>query len=71
MNYLILISSIVYSVIAGPVSYASCQTACNTGAVLCYLSAGVVFGVGNVPLCSSIQGVCMASCTPFLIAPIP
>ena len=58
MNYLILIS-IVYSVIIGPISYTCCQTACNTGDVLCYLSAGGVFGVGNVPLCSSIQGVCI------------
>lgn len=58
-------------VIAGPISYAVCQTACNTGAVLCYISAGSVFGVGNIPLCGSIQGTCMASCTPLLLAPTP
>ena len=62
---------LIYSVIAGPISYGACQTVCNTGAVLCYMSAGVVFGVGNVPFCSSIQGTCMTACTPLLLAPIP
>ena len=67
----LLIFLLIKTVNSGPISYAVCQTACNTGAVLCYISSGSIFGVGSIPLCNSIQGACMAACTPFLIAPSP
>jgi hypothetical protein len=55
----------------GPVAYAICQTACNTGAMACYGLAGVTFGVGVASSCSLIQGKCMAACTPLLVAATP
>lgn len=63
--------TLLYNVIAGPISYAVCQSACNAGAVLCYISSGSVFGVGSIPLCNSILGSCMTVCVPLLLAPTP
>jgi hypothetical protein len=80
----------------GPLAYATCQTACNYGAVSCYSAAGLIFGVSTAAsaatgpvgwvawltttptstlaaaaACSAAQGVCMAACTPLLVAPTP
>lgn len=68
---LITFFTLLDNVISGPVSYGLCQTACNTGAVLCYISSGSVFGVGSIPLCNSILGTCMTMCVPLLLTPTP
>ena len=55
---------------AGFLSYAACQTACNAAAVACYSAAGLTFGTvtGGVGApaaavaCGNAQGICMASC---------
>jgi hypothetical protein len=75
----LLILSVLLSLAhGGPVAYAFCQTACNMGAVTCYAAAGLTFGVSGpigpvagATACSAAQGVCMALCTPLLIAPTP
>ncbi len=72
MKFLLILLLIIPNLVSsGPLSYAACQTACNKGAVSCYTSAGVVFGVGAVPACGLAQGACMAACTPLLAALTP
>ena len=58
-------------VAGGPAAYAVCQTGCNAVAVACYISAGVTFGVGSVPLCNAALGTCMAACVAAGLAPTP
>ena len=51
-------------------SYGACQSACNAGVMVCYSSAGLVFGAATggaaVPAaalaCNAAQGSCMAAC---------
>ncbi|KAG2158745.1 cysteine-rich protein [Suillus bovinus] len=64
-------------VVAGPLSYAICQTGCNGVAVACYAGAGFVFGVA-LPLappavlaCNTALGGCMAACAVVAFMPIP
>ena len=45
-----------------PIAVGLCYTGCNYAAMACYAAVGVVFGVGNVPACGSIQGACMVLC---------
>jgi hypothetical protein len=71
MIRLIVLFMLTNLVFCGPVSYAICQTACNTGAMTCYAIVGITYGVGVAPACSLAQGKCMAACTPLLIAPTP
>ncbi|CAF1409581.1 unnamed protein product [Adineta steineri] len=66
---LIFLFILSHSVSGGPLTYAACQTACNKGAMSCYGSAGVIFGVGAVLTCGLAQGSCMIACTP-LLAPV-
>ena len=55
---------------ASAVSYGLCQTACNTGAGVCYANAGFVFGAvtagvgvpAAVATCNAAQGACMSAC---------
>ena len=35
------------TVLGGPIAYATCQSACNYGAVTCYSAAGLTFGVAT------------------------
>lgn len=44
---LLLLAAFVALVAGGPLSYAACQTACNSGAVYCYGAAGLTFGVAT------------------------
>ncbi|KAJ7664006.1 hypothetical protein DFH06DRAFT_1189181 [Mycena polygramma] len=64
----------------GPISYALCQTGCNTVAVACYAGAGLVFGtVVAAPAapaaalaCNAALGTCSGVCaTVALLAPTP
>lgn len=41
---LLLATNLVF---AGPLAYAACQTACNSGAVTCYSLAGLTFGAAT------------------------
>ncbi len=66
--FLLLLPNLVS---CGPLAYATCQTACNIGAMSCYGSAGIIYGVALAPACSLAQGKCMAACTPLLVAPTP
>ena len=74
----ILLLCCVARVNAGPISWATCQTACNGGYVTCMSLGGLIAGVlappalvGVAASCSSAQGACMALCTPILLAPTP
>lgn len=55
MRPLLLVMALLYLIeraSAGPLAYATCQTACNAGAVLCYAKSGLVFGtvtIGTAP----------------------
>lgn len=55
----------------GVLTYAVCQSGCNMATMACYGAAGVVFGVGSVPICNVQQGICMAACAAMTIVPIP
>ncbi|CAG2103135.1 unnamed protein product [Medioppia subpectinata] len=79
---LLLIAVIVVILVsessAGPVSWAACQTACNVGYVTCCVIAGGIAGTftlvgapAALAACSTVQGSCMAACTPLLLAPTP
>ncbi|KAJ3280131.1 hypothetical protein HDU79_011977 [Rhizoclosmatium sp. JEL0117] len=94
---IIVVVGTAAGVYAGPLAYATCQTACNLGACACYAAAGLTFGtvtlgaVAGGPItwwawffggaaatgtaaataCSAAQGICMAACTPLLVAPTP
>jgi hypothetical protein len=41
---LIVLIILVAPVVAGPIAFAACQSACNYGAVCCYAKVGIVFG---------------------------
>lgn len=85
--FLVLLASLILSLLigavsAGPLAYAGCQTACNSGYVVCMAASGLVAGTtgpvgwwawltGAAGACSLVQGTCMAACTPLLIAPTP
>merc|ERR1712110_1067178 len=79
MMTMLLCLSMVHS---GPVAYAACQTACNTGYATCMAASGLsASGTGPVGwyawltgaagACSAVQGACMAACASFLVAPTP
>ncbi|ORZ40009.1 hypothetical protein BCR44DRAFT_35654 [Catenaria anguillulae PL171] len=61
----------IQAVNAGLVTYAACQSGCNIAVVACYAAAGVVFGVGSVPICNVQQGLCMATCAAMALTPTP
>ena len=75
----ILIISVLFASRAhsGPLSYAICQTGCNTVWVACVSAAGGVAGVSTggagVPAailaCNAAQGVCMAACVAAGLSP--
>ena len=65
-GFVVLISN----VIRDHHSYAMCQTLCNTGAVICYYTAGYFFGVDYVPICNAAQSACMSACKPLLYTPL-
>ncbi|CAI2195945.1 19742_t:CDS:2 [Funneliformis geosporum] len=82
--FFVLISLIIFSlqpsnVNAGPIAYASCQTACNLGWGTCYAAAGLIAGTVTgglaTPLaaitCNLAQGACMTGCVVLLAAPTP
>ncbi|CAE6494378.1 unnamed protein product [Rhizoctonia solani] len=64
---------------AGPIAMGLCYSACNAGYVTCCASAGSVAGTFTLGLgvpaalaaCSLVQGTCMSTCTPLLLAPTP
>lgn len=70
---------------SGLVAQGLCYTACNVGYGACLSFVGVTAGVAapatagtiaaGVPAacvaCSAAQGMCMAACTPLLLAPTP
>ncbi|KAA1466913.1 hypothetical protein DENSPDRAFT_876911 [Dentipellis sp. KUC8613] len=72
-------AALVPSVLGGPISYAICQTGCNTVAVACYAAAGFQFGTvlavaapATILACNSALGTCSATCAGItLLAPIP
>ena len=76
---LFLLSLLSHMVVGGPLSYALCQTGCNSLAVACYASAGFVFGTvtagAGTPAvivgCNAALGFCMASCIAAGFAPTP
>ena len=65
--------------IAGPLSYAICQTGCNAAGVACYTAGGLTFGTvtggTGAPAiaiaCNTALGFCMASCVAAGCTPIP
>jgi hypothetical protein len=71
--------NIFASLTAGPLSYAICQTGCNTLAVSCYAAAGFTFGTVTAGVgipaaimgCNAGLGVCMAACVAAGCSPIP
>jgi len=44
------------------VAYSVCQGVCAAGVMGCYSTAGVVWGVGSVPVCNAAYGACSAKC---------
>lgn len=64
---------------SGPLSYAICQSGCNSVAVACYAAAGYTFGTVTAGLCispaliacNSALGACMAACVAAGCSPVP
>lgn len=54
LTFLMSILSLFSLSLAGPLSYAACQSACNYGAVCCYSSVGLKFGA--VTLVGAVTG---------------
>ena len=58
----LVLTCLIYSVLACPISYGYCQSACDIGIILCYLSTGAVFVNDKIPLCTYIQAKCIIKC---------
>jgi hypothetical protein len=64
--------------LGGAVCYGACQTRCNGAAMVCYATAGGVFGAvtagfgtpGAILGCNASLGTCMASCTWSFLIPL-
>ncbi|KAG1436808.1 hypothetical protein G6F56_013401 [Rhizopus delemar] len=77
--FFLVVFTLIQSCVAGPLSYAICQTGCNAVVVACYAGAGFVFGtitggLGAPPAilaCNAGLGVCMSGCVAAGFAPIP
>ncbi|TFY71517.1 hypothetical protein EVG20_g1493 [Dentipellis fragilis] len=80
-SYLTIVATMALlpTAMGGPISYAICQTGCNTVAVACYAAAGFQFGTilavaapATIIVCNSALGTCSAACAGItLLAPIP
>jgi len=77
VKFLIVLALFASTAHSGPLSYAICQTGCNTVWVACVAAAGGVAGVStggvavpaSILACNAAQGVCMAACVAAGLSP--